>query len=269
MKRICQLYPVLAMLLAPGVSYSQQPAPGSQTIDAGAFRQLELITRYDSLTGDLGKWRDLSLRGALQLDDHLLQAELSAQEHFRTHGKFAGLSDTYIFSPDWYGSLAVGFGDGSFFLPKYRIDAFLNKKWLANKNLVTSIGFGRYRAPDGHVDRSTSLGLIYYFSIPLVLEGGIRRNISNPGSVSSRQKYVAASYGQHGKQLFIARHAWGTEGYLPFAPGSSLVGYPSKETSLAWRYWTSRRSGLAVEAHHYDNNLFQRNGVTVTVFHDF
>ncbi|QOL48147.1 YaiO family outer membrane beta-barrel protein [Massilia litorea] len=269
MKRIYALYSVFILLCMPQVSNAQTLAPESQAIDAGALRQLELAARYDSLTGELGKWRDLSLRGALQVGDHLLQAELSSQQHFRVHGNFAGISDTYVFSPDWYGSLALGVGDGSFFLPKYRIDAFLNKKWLASKSLVTSIGFGRYRAPDGHVDRSTSLGLIYYFAIPLVLEGGIRRNISDPGAVSSRQKYVAATYGEHGKQLFIARHGWGTEGYLPFAPGSSLVGYPSHETSLSWRYWTSRRSGIAIEAHRYANSLFRRKGVTVSAFHDF
>jgi YaiO family outer membrane protein len=269
MKHPCQLCLAVAVLLAPDGASAQQTLPQPQLEDRVAIRELELTTRYDSLSGDLGNWRDLSVRGTAQLGDHLVQVELASQQHFRTHGNFAGLSDTYVFSPDWYGSLAVGAGNGAFFLPQYRVDAFLNKKWLAQKNLVTFVGFGRYRAPDGHVDHSTSLGFISYFSIPLVLEGGIRHNISDPGAVSSQQRYLAASYGRHGEHMFVARHGWGTEGYLPIAPGSSLVGYASKETTLSWRQWYSRRAGVAVELHRYENSLFRRKGAAITSFYDF
>ena len=234
-----------------------------------ALRELELTARYDGLSGDYGNWRDLGVRATARLGDHLVQAELSSQEHFRTRGMFAGLSDTYVFSPDWYGILAVGAGNGAFFLPRYRVDAFLNKKWFAKKNLVTFVGFGYFRAPDGHVDRSTSLGFISYFSIPLVLEGGIRRNVSDPGAVRSQQSYLAASYGQHGQGLFVVRHGWGTEAYLPIAPNSSLVGFASRETTLSWRQWIGPRSGVKVELQRYQNSLFHRKGAAVTLFHEF
>jgi YaiO family outer membrane protein len=269
MKHPCQLCLAVTVLLVQDGALAQQALPQSQLEDRAAVGELELTARYDRLSGDLGNWRDLGVRGSAQAGAHLVQAELSSQQHFQTHGNFAGLSDTYTFSSDWYGSLAVGAGNGAFFLPRYRVDAFLNKKWFAEKNLVTFIGLGRYRAPDGHVDRSTSLGFISYFSIPLVLEGGIRRNLSDPGSVSSQQRYLAASYGQHGESLFVARHGWGTEGYLPIAPGSGLVGYASRETTLSWRQWTSQRSGVGVELHRYRNSLFQRKGATLTLFHNF
>lgn len=270
MKHACQLaLAAITVLLAQGGAWAHQALTQTEPDDRGAIRAIELTTRYDSLSNGFGDWRDLSVRGAAQLGDHLLQAELSSQQHFQTHGNFAGLSDTYVFSPDWYGSLSVGAGNGAFFMPRYRVDAFLNKKWLDKKNLVTFVGVGRYRAPDGHVDRSVSLGVIGYFSIPMVLEAGIRLNISDPGSVSSQQNYVAASYGQQGEHVFIARHGWGAEAYLPFAPGSSLVGYASKETTFTWRQWFSRRSGVAVEVHRYENNLFRRQGGALTLFHDF
>jgi YaiO family outer membrane protein len=269
MKHPCQLCLAATVLLAQGGALAQQALPQPQQEHRFAIRELESTARYDRLSGDLGNWHDLGVRGTAQLGDHLVQAELSSQQHFRTHGIFAGLSDTCVFSPDWYGILAVGAGNGAFFLPRYRVDAFLNKKWFAKKNLVTFVGFGHYQAPDGHVDRSTSLGFISYFSIPLVLEGGIRWNVSDPGSVPSQQRYLAASYGQHGKHLFVARHGWGEEGYLPIAPGSSLVGYASRETTLSWRQWTSQRSGVNVELHRYQNSLFQRKGATLTLFHNF
>jgi YaiO family outer membrane protein len=270
MKSHCQLgLIVISILLTQGRALAQQTLLDPQSAEQAPIRELELSTRYDNLSDNFGNWRDVSVRGTALLGDHLIQAELSSQQHFRTRGNFAGLSDTYTFSPDWYGSLAVGAGNGSFFLPQYRVDAFLNKKWFAKKNLVTYVGYGRYRAPDGHVDRSGSLGFVYYFGIPLVLEAGIRRNISDPGAVSSAQKYVAASYGQQGEHLVVARHGWGTEGYLPFAPGSNLVGYASRETTLSWRQRLSRRSGVGLELHHYENSLFRRTGAALTLFHDF
>jgi YaiO family outer membrane protein len=269
MKRLRELCLVVAVLWAQDGALAHQARSQPSLEDLVATGELEMTARYDSLSGGFGNWRDLSVRGNAQLGEHQVQAELSSQEHFGVHGNFAGLSDTYIFSPDWYGSLAIGAGNGAFFLPQYRVDAFLNKKWFAEKNLVTFVGLGRYRAPDGHVDRSTSLGVVYYFSIPLILEVGIRCNTSDPGAVSSQQRYVAASYGQHGKHLFVARHGWGTEGYLPIAPGSSLVGYPSRETTLSWRQWYSRQSGVAVELHRYENSLFERKGAAITLFHDF
>jgi YaiO family outer membrane protein len=275
MKRLRQFCLAGAALLMQECALAQQESlqPQSplplQELDRPPAFGVEIAARYDKVSGGFGDWRDVSVRGSAQLGDHLLQAELASQRHFRAHGNFAGLSDTYTFSPDWYGSLALGAGDGVFFLPRYRIDAFLNKKWLAKKNLVTFAGAGRYEAPDGHVDRSVSLGLIAYFDIPLVAEGGLRRNVSDPGSVSTLQKYVAASYGRHGDYLLIGRHGWGMEGYLPFAPGSSLVGYYSRETSLTWRQWFTRRAGLAIEAHRYENSLFKRRGVVVSVFHAF
>lgn len=262
----CQ--PIRAVVTAASMLLAQHGA-AAQADDPAAAGQLALTARHDRLTAGLGEWRDLSLRGSAQLGNHLVQAELASQRHFKTLGHFAGVSDTYTFSPDWYGSLAVGAGNGAFFLPRYRVDAFVYKKWFAQRHLVTYAGAGRYRAPDGHADRSTTLGAIYYFGIPLVLEGGIRRNTSDPGAVRSRQTYLAASYGRHGSHLLAARHRWGTEGYLPIAPGSNLVGYASRETSVSWRQWFGRRTGVDVELHRYDNSLYRRQGAALTLFHDF
>ena len=68
------------------------------------------------------------------------------------------LSDTLILDRHWYGSLAVGAGDGASYLPRYRIDGFIHRKWLDDLSLVTSIGMGHYRAPDAHKDDHLSLG---------------------------------------------------------------------------------------------------------------
>ncbi len=230
---------------------------------------IEAEALHANLSGGFGDWRDVTLRGGMQRGRHLLRGEISAQRHFNTDGMYAGVMDTWTIDADWYGSIALGAGDGAFFLPRYRADAFINRKWLPSRQLVTSLGAGYYRAPDHHIDRSLTVGLIYYFDAPWVVEGGVRFNRSSPGAVDSSQKFVAATYGRSGGNLVVARVAWGSEGYQAIGPGSSIVGFDSRERSLAWRHWFNRHSGVMLRAERYHNPIYRRTGVAAGLFHEF
>ena len=232
-------------------------------------RMLELSTGFQNLSGGFGEWRDVTLRGTYGLPSHVLQGELSLNRRFNKDGVFVGLSDTYTFNEDWYGSIAVGFGDGAFYLPRYRVDATLYRKWLPQKNLVTSIGAGQYKAPDGHTDNSLSLGLVYYFDTPFVAEVGLRLNSSNPGAIKTQQQFLALTYGRVKENLVTLRHAWGQEGYQTIGATTQLVNFASKETSISWRHWFAPRTGVLLGANSYTNPFYKRNGFNVGIFHDF
>ena len=232
-------------------------------------RSIELSTGYQNLTAGLGSWRDLTLKGTYGLPSHLLQGEISTMRRFNQNGVFVGLSDTYTFNEDWYGNLSVGFGDGAFYLPKYRVNATLYKKWLPQRNLVTSIGVGKYKAPDGHVDNSLALGLVYYFDAPWVAEFGLTANSSNPGAIKTQQQFLALTYGRAKENLVTVRHAWGNEGYQTIATNAQLVNFPSKESSISWRHWFAPRTGVSISANRYTNPFYIRSGMNVGIFHDF
>ncbi|WP_293603157.1 YaiO family outer membrane beta-barrel protein [Polaromonas sp. UBA4122] len=232
-------------------------------------RSLELSAGSQSLSAGFGNWRDLTLRGTYGLPRNLLQGEVSLNRRFDTDGAFVGLSDTYTFNEDWFGSVALGVGDGAFYLPRYRVDATLYKKWLADRSLVSSVGVGYYDAPDGHTDRSLSLGAAYYFASPWIVEGGVRLNNSNPGSVRTQQQFVAVTYGRDKQDLVSARYTWGSEGYLAVAANTQLVDFDSREASVAWRHWLDQRTGLLVSANRYTNPLYRRSGINIGIFHDF
>lgn len=242
-------------------------APPLQTVEAR--RSLQLETGAQSLSAGYGNWRDVTLRGAYGVGAHLLQGEISAQHRFDKDGTFVGVSDTYTFDQDWYGSVALGGGDGAFFLPRYRIDATLYRKLLADRRLVSSLGLGYYSAPDGHTDRSLSLGLVYYFEAPWIVEGGVRFNRSNPGGVQTQQQFLALTYGHDKQDLVSARYGWGGEGYLATSANTQLVNFKSQEASLSWRHWLDQRTGLLLSANRYNNPLYRRTGLTVGIFHDF
>lgn len=242
-----------------------------QSVQAGAepVRNLELSTGAQRLTNGFGNWTDLTLKGTYGLEKHVLQGELSAHKRFGENGVFLGLSDTYTFNDDWYGSLAVGAGDGAFYLPRYRVDGTIYRKFLPDRNLVGSVGLGYYKAPSGNSDQSVSLGATYYFDAPWIVEGGVRLNRSNPGSVGTQQQFVAVTYGRNKQDLVTARYGWGAEGYLATAANSQLVNFKSHEASIAWRHWLNARTGVLVGANRYTNPLYRRSGANVGIFHDF
>ena len=233
-------------------------------------RTLELSTGFQSLSGGYSNWRDVTLKGAYGLPSHLLQAEISLNRRFDKDGAFVGLSDTYTFNEDYYGSIAVGFGDGAFYLPRYRVDATLYKKWQPDRRLVTSIGAGYYKATDGHSDNSLSLGVVYYFDAPWVAEAGLRINNSNPGAIKTHQQFVAVTYGSNKQSLLTLRHGWGSEGYQTISSSNAqLVNFKSKETSVSWRYWVAPRTGIMLGANRYTNPSYIRSGANIGIFHDF
>ncbi|MGQ2980393.1 MAG: YaiO family outer membrane beta-barrel protein [Polaromonas sp.] len=277
-----RITPVLALAacllpLAPVLAQSQTAVPNQVSMAAappaaeGAppQRSLELSAGAQRLTGGFGNWRDLTLRGTYGAGAHVLQGELSQHHRFGQSGTFVGVSDTYTFNPDWHASVAIGAGDGAFYLPKARIDATLYRKFLPGRNLVGSVGVGYYDAPTGYTDRSVSLGAAYYFEAPWIVEGGVRFNTSNPGSVKSQQQFVALTWGRNKQDLVTGRYGWGSEGYLAVAAGAQLVNFNSREASLSWRHWLTPSTGVLVGANRYTNPSYRRSGVNVGIFHDF
>ena len=243
--------------------------PGPAPSEADMQRSLELSTGIQNLTAGFGSWREVSLRGTYGLPSHVLQGELSLNRRFGQDGAFVGLSDTYTINDDWYANLSVGFGDGAFYLPRYRVDATIYKKWLPQRNLVTSLGIGQYKAPDGHTDNSLALGAVYYFEEPWVAEFGLRANSSDPGAIKTQQQFLALTYGRAKENLVTVRHAWGNEGYQTIATNAQLVNFASKESSISWRHWFAPRTGLLFGANRYTSPFYVRSGFNVGIFHDF
>ncbi len=246
----------------------QQTAPPDVLLPTPA-RAVDITFGAQHLTRNYGPWRTLLLRGVYELGRNVLQGEFSARHEFGEDGIFLGVGNTHTFDDDWFGTLSVGAGDGAFFLPRYRIDGAISRKLLPQKNLVASVGGGYYKAPDGHRDRSLSIGAAYYFTAPVVLEGGVRFNRSNPGSVDTHQQFLATSIGRVREDLVTARVAWGGEGYQAIGPATSLVGFNSTDITLSWRHWLSKRTGFLGTLTHYRNPNYERSGIDVGAFFEF
>lgn len=252
----------------------QDPAVASEIIlpsvaSASQNKSMELTVGGEELSAGYGNWTNETLLGSYQIDQHVLQMELSSKEEFRVVGTFVGIADTIVLDPDWFTRISVGAGDGAFYLPKIRGDIFLSRKWMENRNFITTVGLGEYDAPDGHIDRNLNFGGTYYFEQPWIVEAGFRLNRSNPNAISTHQQFVAVTYGSEKKDIVTARYGWGGEGYLTIADNVSLVDFESHESSLAWRHWLSPKLGLVSKIDYYVNPYYQRKGANIGLFYQF
>jgi YaiO family outer membrane protein len=253
-------------LHAAGPVGTDQPV---ESVQVPADRSVSITMGGDRLSNGYGQWQNVKLNARYSKADHVWQAELSSFREFGQSGRLIGLGDTVTLSPNDYFSGAISVGDGAFYLPKVRVDVTAFRKWRADKNLVTSVGWGHYEAPDGHTDRTLNLGGVWYFEQPWIVEGGVRVNRSNPGSIKSVQRFVAVTQGRNREDVYTVRYGWGGEGYQSTGIQTLLVNFKSQQLAFTWRHWVNANSGMQWQIERYRNPYYRRNGLSITFFHDF
>ena len=129
-----------------------------------------------------------------------------------------GVANTHTFNQDWFVFTAAGTSVGGFFLPRFRADVSVSRKWLQARRLVTTVGGGYHVAKDAHRDYSVAAGASTYFPAPVIVEGGVTWNNSTPGGVVSRYQFLAVTQGRERERYIIVRVAGGHEAYQLIAP---------------------------------------------------
>jgi YaiO family outer membrane protein len=84
--------------------------------------------------------------------------------------------------------------------------------------------------------------------------------------VTTRQQFLALTWGKDQQTQITARHAWGREGYQTIGNGDALVDFSSHQTSLNLRHWVGADWGLAAGIERYHNPYYNRAGATLGLF---
>lgn len=224
---------------------------------------------YLPLTGNFGHWEGGYVRTSITKGQNVWSAELNGQREFGDAGVYFAGGDTFTINSDWYGSVSAGSSAGGFFWPKFRTDEFINKKWLKQKQWITTLGFGYDAAKDTHRDHSFYLGTTYYFKHPWIVESGIRFNFSNPGNVFSPAGFVAITQGRNAHHYLTVRVGAGEEAYQLIGPVTSLSDFKSQTITVTWRQWTGRNWGFNFVGDYYHNPYYLRGGPSFGLFKDF
>ena len=257
---------LLGSLPRPAKAQSDEPA------DQG-MRLLEVGAGHHNLSSGYAAWQEASVRGLYRQGSHLWGMELMHADRFGERGTFVGLQDRVHLAPRWDMSLAYGVGDGAPWLPRDRVDGFVHHTWGEHLNWVTNVGMGYYKAPDEHRDRWGSIGLTAWLEPhlkgPWIAQGEVRWSQSNPGSVNTRQYFVALTWGRHGQTQITGRHGWGREGWQSLGDARSIVDFASRQDTLIVQHWMAPDWGIKVVADHYRNDQYRRSGVNVAWFKEW
>jgi YaiO family outer membrane protein len=255
--------PVQASPQQPNVDIPLQLGPKQLTnfVEAGSD--------YLGLDNNFGSWAGGYARGVVTKGSNIWSAEVNGQREFGDAGVYFAAGDTYNFNPDWYGSATVGSSVGGFFWPRFRADGFINKKWMARKQLITTFGLGYYAAKDVHRDHSFFVGSTYYFTKPWILEEGIRFNVSNPGSVFSPAGFVAVTQGRNQRHYLTFRAGFGKEAYQLVGPTVTLTNFDSQTFTFTWRQWLGTNWGINMVGDSYHSPFYARGGASFGFFREF
>ena len=250
-----------------------QAAPSGPPGPPMPFKQSGFVEAgggYSAVTHNQGDWISEYLKGELQTDpSNRWNAQVVNSHEFKDDGVFLGLGELHDFDDKWYSSLGVGGSTGGFFLPQYRIDGSINRKWLDTNQLVTTLGAGYYKARDVHDNKSLFLGAAYYFQEPWIVQAGITFNDSNPGAVHSTYQSVSVTQGTQKDYLLTLTYGFGKEAYQIVGPSTSISDFHSQSVAMELRKWLVPDWGFDARGEFYHNPTYNRTGMTLGVFHDF
>ncbi len=256
---------------APAAS-PQQPGtdlPVAAAPDKTLTNYVEVGDSYRQLSNGFGDWSGGYARGVLVVGKNIWNGEINGQHEFGAGGVYMAAGDTYNFNSDWYASLTLGSSVGGFFWPRFRADAFVNRKLLSRKQLIATIGYGYYASKDAHRDQSVFLGTTYYFQKPWIIEDGIRFNVSNPGVVFSPAGFVAVTEGRNQHHYVTVNAGFGEEAYQIVGPNTVLSRFVSQNLTITWRQWTGKTWGFNFVADYYHSPFYQRGGGSFGFFKQF
>lgn len=258
MTRIALWWPMAAVMAVAPISVSAQDRSRGS---------IELNTSRSHLTSGLPRGEATSLRGTWAFPGgDSLHAELLDERKFGQHGVVVVLGGNKVLSTDWSigGTWVRGHGGDNW--ANRNIDIELTKAWTAKRNILTRVA-GYNATYDGNrSDRGWRLSATAYLEAPVVLEGGVTFNASNPGRVRSHMPFVAATIGRDGQQYLVLRASRGSEAYQALGAGEQLVDFKSDSLSLRWQYWLAPSYGLIVHGERYHNPSYDRNTFSVGGF---
>ena len=255
----------------PGSNLTQNsPAsPAAEESPKLLTNYFESGANYLQLSNNYGSWAGGYARSVYERGSDVWNGEVNGQREFGDRGVYFAAGDTHTFSENWYGAATLGSSVQGFFWPRFRVDSFLNRKLLAQKQWIATVGYGFYAAKDVHRNQDVYLGSTYYFSKPWIVEEGLYLGISNPGAVFAPSGFVAVTQGANKHHYLTLRVGVGEEGYQLVGPTATLTKFESQAVTGTWRKWIGTNWGFDLVGDFYHNPYYARGGTTLGMFKDF
>jgi YaiO family outer membrane protein len=248
---------------------SSIPGLGGLPSNPNGAGYVEFGGSYSALNNGFNSWGDAYMRGVMGSEHNTFNLEITRQDRYGDSGWFYDLGWTHVFGPNWYAEVYGGISTGGFFLPKRRLDTFINRKVLPRKQLVLTAGYGYDKSKTVNAADRWTGGATYYFEHPFVVQGGVTWTVAQPGTILARSQYVAVTQGRVKEHYITVRAEVGREGYELVGPQTALFNFVIHKYSASWRQWIGPNWGINAAYDRESNIAFKRNGGTLGLFLDF
>lgn len=238
------------------------PITGPNYVEAGV--------NFHNVSNNQGDWFGQFITGQYQTDKkNRWNLYLQHQKAFKDDGFYIAGGNTHTFDETWFSDAAIGFGTDAAFLPAFRADAAINRRWLEGGPLVTTAGINFSKAQDKYTNYGVLLAFSYYFPAPFVLQGGVNLGLSNPGQVVSNAEFIALTYGYQKQFYLTGKVGIAHEAYQLLGTTSITNAFNSQNAGINWRHWLGEDWGYNLASEFYKNPYYHRTGGIVSVFKEF
>ena len=252
-----------------GINSANEPTLKSSQFQSTGYA--EVGGNYDYVSGDLGDWSGAYFRSGIQTDPrNIWSLDTTYQNRFDDNGFFASIGNTHLFNENWFTNVSFGASSGGFFFPSYRVDAFVNYKVPSSRQFIATVGVGASDARDtDNSDVSLFVGGAYYFQDPWIVQGGVRYNISSPGSVGSTSEFIAVTQGRVREHFYTLRYEFGEQAYQVIANNNAITDFNNQVYSAEARQWFGDDWGINALGEYQHNDFYDRTGLRLGVFKEF
>nr|WP_145544942.1 YaiO family outer membrane beta-barrel protein [Variovorax boronicumulans] len=261
-----------AQTAGPLTGEPSAPAPAPMPVPGSTPTRMtwDLQTTHSNLTARLPDGETVNLRGAITLrSGDVLNLELLRERKFGETGGVAAGSYTLQLSDRWYAVQSLAFGEGGENWAIFRSDTQISRKWLSQGQLVTSAAVYGAALHRNRSEGGMRLAVAWYLPAPVVLEGGVVLNVSQPRNRFSHMPFASMTVGREGAAYFSLRVASGTEAYQSIGARSELVDFHSTSVMATGRVWLGQHWGLSAQAERYSNPSYKRHTLGLGVFLTF
>lgn len=240
---------------------------GAQAPLAGGFpgRWIEANALYQPVTNDYGDWQGGYVRAVVPTARDTWYADALALSAFGERGMQVGVAQRHDWSPRFFQFVGASVGSGAAIMPRVRADASLGARWGAARSVQTTAGLSYVRSVTELYDVAALASVAWYAPRGLMLETGVRYNMSRPGDIRSQRVFASSSWTPSPRRTISARVFTGSEGWQTVRTGATLTRFNSQEYALAWREKVFGPVAISVQGDLYRNPFYTRSGITLGV----
>jgi YaiO family outer membrane protein len=267
---------VICLLLLPvyPAGANQADATDQEGVNVADDSPLEKVVEvggeYGSYSNGYGDANSQFLRFSLtRPSTYTWRVETGRVKRFNDTGFGYGLSYTRYFKDGLSFLIGVSSGTGEFIFPDYRIDLAVGRAFLAQDNLIATLGYTHIRSKSENRSNGVGLELTWYVNDHWILGAFGRQEYGHPGSTTSTSGGMGITYLIYKKFYLGGAVEFGDISYLLVGPGTALVDYNSVAYKLYSTYYVTPSAGFNLRLDYEDTDFYDMHGFSFSVFKEW